>query len=97
MFCVLVDMNFELLLCKKIMYMYVVVMMIKLDIVDVLAKMFSECDTCEDDGGMCDHPYYLENGRCFSLTLKEGFKDFSVCNQCTTYFFLIKYDLRSFL
>ena len=39
-----------------------------------------ECDDCGDDRGMCDNPH-LQNGRCFSHTLKEGFKDFTVCDR----------------
>jgi hypothetical protein len=54
-----------------------------------------ECDDCTDYGGMCDMPH-LENGRYFSLILKEGFKYFTVCNFGGTYLFLIKHDLRIF-
>jgi hypothetical protein len=45
-----------------------------------------ECDDCTDDGGMCDRPH-LDNGTCFSLTLKEGFEGFTVCNFSGTCFF----------
>ena len=38
-----------------------------------------EFDYCCDDGGMCDRPH-LENGRRFTVTLKECFEYETVCN-----------------
>jgi len=54
-----------------------------------------ECDDYEDDAGKCDNPH-LDDERYFSLTLKENFQNYMVCNFNDTYFFLYKHNL-SFL
>ena len=51
-----------------------------------------ECDDCDDDSGRCDNPQ-LDEERYFSLTLKENFENYTVCNFNETYFFLYKHDL----
>ena len=48
-----------------------------------------QCDDCDDDSGRCDNPV-LDEGRYFSLTLRSGFEDRTVCNFNDT-FFLFKH------
>ena len=47
-----------------------------------------ECDDCDDDSGRCDNP--VLNGdeeRYFSLMLRWGFENRTVCNFNDTFFF----------
>jgi hypothetical protein len=54
--------------------------------------MIPECDYCEDDRDMCDRMPYLQNGRYFTIVLKETFDVFMVRND-DKYFSVIMHDL----
>ena len=51
-----------------------------------------ECDYYSDDRGLCEKQPHLDDGTCFSLTLKAGFKVVMVRNFSSTCFFLIEQD-----
>jgi hypothetical protein len=54
--------------------------------------MIPECDYCEDDRVMCDRMPYLQNGRYFTIVLKETFDVFTV-RKDDKYFSVIMHDL----
>ena len=47
--------------------------------------MIPECDYCEDDRGLCDRMPYLQNGRYFTIVLKETFDVFTVRKDVRNY------------
>ena len=48
-----------------------------------------KCEYCHDDSGRCNDPV-LDEDTYFSLTLRSGFKNHTVCNFNDT-FFLFKH------
>ena len=55
-------------------------------------NMIPDRDYYEDDRGLCDRMPYLQNGRYFTIVLKETFDVFTVRND-DKYFSVIMHDL----